>query len=247
MRLQGKLWSASEIAARIDHTLLAPDATQADIELACDRGRKYGFNSVCVNPFWAPLVAEKLRGTSVKACSTIAFPLGNISTASKIAEGAEVWKKIAGHPCDMDFVSNISLLKDKQYDAYTRDMREFTDAMAQMGVNVKVILETGLLSDDEIRTACKCAVTAGVPCVKTSTGRAGPPSLDHIILMRANVPDSVKIKFSGFGTVNAPELALWGLLLGADLLGSPLGHLITDTLSGRYEQFAFDSPGCVSI
>ena len=111
-----------------------------------------------------------------------------------------------------------------------------------VGVNTSVpnrmleVLETSLLNAEEIRTACRCAAEAGVDFVKTSTGRAGAPALSHIRIMREALPAHVGIKFSGFGTLNAPELALWAFFLGADVLGSPCGDVVVDVLSSGYAE-----------
>jgi len=235
MLLNNKQWTAKDIAGRLDHTVLAPDATLAMIEKACELGRKYVFKSVVTNPCWAPTVAGLLKGSPVEACSVAAFPLGNTTTRNKVAEVAEIAALTEVHPLiSIDVVANLSLLKDKQYAAYTADMKAVVDTVKERGVSVKAILETALLSENEIAIACKCAVDAGITCVKTSTGRGGPPSLSHIALMRRSIPDNVLVKFSGFGTLNSPELAIMAFLLGADLLGTPQGDLITDTLSQQF-------------
>ena len=204
MRINGTVWSARDIAARIDHTVLAPDATRKDMENACVLARAYGFKAVFTNPYWTPLVAELLDGSGIAAGISAAFPLGSLSTDAKVAEVMDAVARVDGKPCAVDMVTNIALLKEGHFDDYTRD-----------------ILETSLLNAEEIRTACRCAAEAGVDFVKTSTGRAGAPALSHIRIMREALPAHVGIKFSGFGTLNAPELALWAFFLGADVLGSP--------------------------
>ena len=114
-------------------------------------------------------------------------------------------------------------------------------AVEGRGIVVKAILETSLL-DAEIRTACRCAAEAGVDYVKTSTGRAGAPALSHIRVMREALPEGVGVKFSGFGTLNAPELALWAFFLGADVLGSPCGNVLVDTLASGYAEVGMQGP-----
>lgn len=234
MRLDGIVLDAREAAARIDHTVLAPDATRADMEKACAAARDYGFRAVFTNPYWSPLVASLLDGSGIAAGISAAFPLGCISTASKVREVMDVVERLDGKPCAVDVVANIGLLKEKRYADYTADIRAVVRAAEGRTIEIKAILETSLLTPEEIRAACLCAAEAGVNYAKTSTGRAGAPSLGHIGLMKAALPPSVGVKFSGFGTLNAPELAICAFMLGADLLGSPCGNLIADALSSRY-------------
>ena len=209
MRINGTVWSARDIAARIDHTVLAPDATRKDMENACALARAYGFKAVFTNPYW---------------------------TDAKVAEVMDAVARVDGKPCAVDMVTNIALLKEGHFDDYTRDIAAVVNAVEGRGIIVKAILETSLLNAEEIRTACRCAAEAGVDFVKTSTGRAGAPALSHIRIMREALPAHVGIKFSGFGTLNAPELALWAFFLGADVLGSPCGDVIVDVLSSGYAE-----------
>ena len=219
MRINGTVWSARDIAARIDHTVLAPDATRKDMENACALARAYGFKAVFKNPYWTPLVAELLDGSGIAAGISAAFPLGSLSTDAKVAEVMDAVARVDGKPCAVDMVTDIALLKEGHFDDYTRDIAAVVNAVEGRGIIVKAILETSLLNAEEIRTACRCAAEAGVDFVKTSTGRAGAPALSHIRIMREALPAHVGIKFSGFGTLNAPELALWAFFLaGMSLL-----------------------------
>ena len=241
MRINGIIWSARDIAARIDHTVLAPDATRSDMEHACTLARTYGFKAVFTNPYWTPLVAELLDGSGVAAGISAAFPLGSLSTDAKVAEIMDTVERLDGKPCAVDMVTNIGLLKDQRFDLYTRDIAAVVNAVEGRDIIVKAILETSLLSPEEIRAACQCAVEAGVNYVKTSTGRAGAPALSHIRIMREALTNTVGIKFSGFGTLNAPELALWAFFLGADVLGSPCGDVIVDHLSSDYAEVSMQN------
>ncbi len=234
MHIENREWTAREVASRIDHTVLAPDATREMIEKACALARSYAFKAVFTNPYWTPLVAELLDGSGVAAGISTAFPLGAISTKSKVAETMDVVERLMGRSCAVDMVTNLALLKDGRYAEYTNDIKAVVEALKGSGIIVKAILETSLLSDGEIRTACACAAEAGVNYAKTSTGRAGPPKLTDIQVMREALPPEIGIKFSGFGTHNAPELAFLAFLLGADLLGSPQGDVLVDALAGRY-------------
>lgn len=234
MYIENREWTAREIASRIDHTVLAPDTTREMIEKACALARTYGFKAVFTNPYWSPAVAELLEGSGVAAGISAAFPLGSVSTASKVAEVLDAVQRIGDRPCAVDMVTNLSLLKEKRYDTYTRDIKAVVAAVAGSGIIVKAILETSLLTEDEIRAACGCAAEAGVNYAKTSTGRAGPPKLTDIRVMRAALPPEIGVKFSGFGTHNAPELAFLAFTLGADVLGSPQGDVLVEALTGRY-------------
>lgn len=243
MRINGKSWTAQCIAARIDHTVLAPDTQQAQIESACALARAYGFKAVFTMPYWSPLVADLLDGSGIAAGISAAFPSGAISTKAKVAEVMDSVDRLQGKPCAVDMVTNIALLKDKQFAQYSNDMAAVVRALEGRGIIVKAIIETALLNADEIHAACSCAAEAGVDFAKTSTGKAGPPALSHIGLMRQALPPHIGIKFSGFGTLNSPELAFWAFSLGADLVGSPCGNVIVDALAAEYNDTDIIHPG----
>lgn len=234
MILNDQNWNETDLAARIDHTVLAPDATREHMEKACDLACSYGFKAVFTNPYWTPFVAKRLEGSGIAAGISAAFPLGALSTRCKVMEILDVVESLDGKPCAVDMVANLSLLKEQRYTAYTADIRAVVEALSGRNIPVKAIIETALLDDEEIRTASRCAAEAGVDYVKTSTGRSGPPKLTDIQVMKSVLPSEVGIKFSGFGTHNGPELALWAFLFGADVLGSPQGNVIVDTLCLRY-------------
>ncbi|MBP3730823.1 MAG: deoxyribose-phosphate aldolase [Mailhella sp.] len=242
MRINGKEWTAGDVASRIDHTVLSADATRADIERACALARSYGFKAVFTLPYWSSLVADLLEGSGVATGIPLAFPLGAMPAEAKIAETYAVMEIIAGRPCSVDVVANVSLLKEKRYREYTEDIRGVVKAASeQSGVVIKVILETAMLTDEEIVAGCKCAAEAGVHYAKTSTGRGGMPRLEHIGIMRRALPAEIGIKFSGFGTLNSAELAMMAFILGADLLGSPQGNVIVDKLCGVYGSLEFSA------
>ena len=186
MRINGTVWSARDIAARIDHTVLAPDATRKDMENACVLARAYGFKAVFTNPYWTPLVAELLDGSGIAAGISAAFPLGSLSTDAKVAEVMDAVARVDGKPCAVDMVTNIALLKEGHFDDYTRDIAAVVNAVEGRGIIVKAILETSLLNAEEIRTACRCAAEAGVDFagrvprrshISGSCARRSPPTL----------------------------------------------------------------------
>jgi deoxyribose-phosphate aldolase len=205
------------LARAIDHTLLKPDATKAQVEILCHEARTHNFATVCINPLWVKTAAKLLAGTQTGVCTVIGFPLGAATTAAKVSEA-----KIAidDGATELDMVLSIGQLKAKQDDAVYEDIKAIVAVAA--GKTVKVIFETCLLSDEEIIRACQLATKAGVHFVKTSTGfSTGGATPHHVSLMRANVPDSIQVKASG--GIRTREQALEYLELGATRLGTSAG------------------------
>jgi len=233
MRTPDIVFTAAELASRIDHTVLDPAAVRADLERACALALKYHFRAVYTNPYWCAPVAEMLAGSGIRAGISAAYPLGALPTKDKVREVMSIVEELQGKPCAVDMVANVGLLKERDFQNYTRDIAAVVKALD--GIELKVIIESSLLNDEEIGIACRCAAEAGVNFAKTSTGRNGPPRLQDIRLMRANLPPEIGIKFSGFGTHNAPELAAFALACGANLLGSPQGDRIVDALCSENE------------
>ena len=183
------------IAALIDHTILKADATRADVLKICREARQYGFASVCVNPFWVPLVRAELAGTPVKVCTVIGFPLGATSTESKASEAAIAVRNGAQ---EVDMVINVGALKSGDQDAVKADIAAVVNAAHAGGAIVKVILETSLLNDTEKAIACVLAKDAGADFVKTSTGFSTAGATAHdVALMRQAVGPELGVKASG--------------------------------------------------
>ena len=155
----------ADTAKYIDHTLLKPEAVKDQFEQLCDEAVKYGLFSVCVNPYWVKFCARKLRGTDVKVCCVIGFPLGATSSRAK---GFETRHVIENGADEVDMVINIGALKSGDMDAVEEDIRHVIRASRSTTVT-KVIIETGLLSDDEKILACEISKKAGADFVKTST------------------------------------------------------------------------------
>lgn len=183
-----------ELNKYIDHTLLKPESTKADIQKVVDEAKKYDFASVMVNPCWIPFVKPQLAGTDVKAACVIGFPLGANTTATKVFE---VKDAIANGADEVDMVINIGALKDGDDDYVTNEIRQLKKAAGDHVL--KVIIETCLLSDEEKVRACKDAVAAGADFVKTSTGfSTGGATVADVKLMKEAVKgSSVKVKASG--------------------------------------------------
>jgi deoxyribose-phosphate aldolase len=183
------------IAGLIDHTLLKPEASRDDIRKLCQEAARFGFASVCIHPWNVPLAAELLRGTSVKVCTVVGFPLGATLPQVKIYEAEEAIKLGAQ---EIDMVINIGALKSGQDDVVESDIRGVVEASHRGGAICKVILETALLTVEEKVRAAKAAKNAGADFVKTSTGfsTAGATAED-VALLRSVVGPQMGIKAAG--------------------------------------------------
>lgn len=194
----------ASLAKYMDHTLLKPEATAADIDRVVAEARQYGTASVCVNPYWVARVAAGLSGSGVKTCTVIGFPLGATSTASKVAETRDA---TAHGAQEIDMVINIGELKAGNDDAVRSDISAVANAAHEAGALLKVIIETCLLSDEEKRRACELSVAGGADFVKTSTGfSTGGATTADITLMRETVGPELGVKASGgIRTLEAAE------------------------------------------
>lgn len=231
----------NEIGSLIDHTILSPDAGESDVLRICDEAIKYQFASVCVNSVNVSLVFEKLKGSGVKTCTVVGFPLGAMSTKAKseetriaVDDGAE----------EIDMVVNIGAAKDGKYTIVENDIKEVVKAAKEEGnklnktVLVKVILETCLLTDDAIVNCCICSKNAGADFVKTSTGFATPKDKDgnllpngatvhHVELMRKTVGSEMGVKASG--GIRSAETAIAMINAGANRIGTSSGVKIVES------------------
>jgi len=183
-----------EFAQLIDHTNLKPEATTADIEKLCDEALQFGFASVCVNPLFVPLCAEKVKNSQVKVCAVVGFPLGANTTATKVQETKEAVENGAN---EIDMVIAVGKLKEGD-DAYVEnDIRQVVNAAGNRA-SVKVIIETCLLTKEEKIRACQSAQKAGAHFVKTSTGfnKAGA-TVEDVSLMRSIVGEAMGVKAAG--------------------------------------------------
>ena len=209
------------LAGIIDHTLLKPAATADDIARLCAEARQYGFGAVCVNGAWAPACRELLAGSPVKVCCVVGFPLGAMATAAKAFEAAQVVRDGAA---EIDMVLNLGALKAGDDAWVEADIRAVVAAAA--GRPVKVILETGLLTDAEKVRACQLAQRAGAAFVKTSTGfMSGSAATEaDIALMRRTVGPDMGVKASGGVRSLADARAM--VARGATRLGTSSGVAI---------------------
>ena len=182
-----------EINRMIDHTLLKQDASIEAIEKLCAEAREYKFASVCVNPAFVPLAAKLLKGSEVKVCTVVGFPLGATLPEAKAFEAAAAIKAGA---TEVDMVLNDSMAKEHDYDYIEKEVAEVKKACGE--ILLKVILETCLLSDDEIIECSKASVRGGADYVKTSTGFSTGGATTHAVeLMRKAVGPDIGVKASG--------------------------------------------------
>lgn len=218
--------SPAELAAFIDHTLLKAEAVASDIERLCSEARLHGFKAVCVNPIHVRRTRELLAGSPVLTASVIGFPLGaslsrikSIETENAIRDGAS----------EIDMVLRLDLAKEGRWNEVEADIAEVVEAAA--GGVVKVILETGLLSPEQVADACRASENAGAAFVKTATGFLGRgASLEDVLLMRKSCSARVQIKASGGVKTFAQAKAL--IEAGATRLGTSSGvALVTGTES----------------
>lgn len=206
----------ASIARMIDHTLLKPEATRQQIEELCAEAKQYNFASVCINPSYVKLCAGILRDASVKVCTVIGFPLGATSSEAK---AFETEKAIRDGAREVDMVMNVGMLKSGEYDYVQNDIAAVVGAAHRHGVLTKVIIETGLLTDEEKVKACALAKKAGADFVKTSTGFAkGGATVGDVALMRRVVGPDLGVKASG--GVRTQEQALALIASGADRIGA---------------------------
>ena len=209
-----------QLAKYIDHTLLKPDASAAQIIKICDEAKTYGFASVCVNPSRIALVAEQLKGTDVTPCCVVGFPLGAIPSESKAAETAVAVRNGAG---EIDMVINIGAAKDGDWALVESDIAAVKAACGP--AKLKVIIETCLLTDEEKVKACQAAMAAKADFVKTSTGFSkGGATVEDVRLMRKTVGPDMGVKASG-GIHNRAEAEAM-IAAGASRIGASSGIAI---------------------
>ncbi|MFV3407809.1 deoxyribose-phosphate aldolase [Bdellovibrio bacteriovorus] len=209
-----------QLSRYIDHTLLKPEAQTAQIEKLCAEAKEHNFFSVCVNTSYVKTCAELLKGSSVKVCCVVGFPLGAMDTASKAFETKTA---ITNGAQEIDMVIQIGALKDRRLDYVRDDIKAVVQAAA--GHTVKVIIETSLLNQEDKTLACRAALEAGAHFVKTSTGfGGGGATVDDVKLMKSVVGSSMEVKASG-GIKDAQQAKAM-IDAGATRLGTSSGITI---------------------
>ncbi len=220
--------SRSQLAARIDHTVLKPETTPVQVDRLCDEARMYGFCAVCVNPVWVERCAARLAGSPVRVCSVAGFPLGASRTEIKAHEARRAVERGAH---EVDMVVNLAALMAGDRAGVSADIGGVVDAVRRVNGDalVKVILETRALTDDQIILGCRCTAEAQADFVKTSTGfhPAGGATVEHVALLRKHATP-IRVKASG-GIRDLPT-ALAMLNAGADRLGLSSSVAIVESL-----------------
>ena len=203
-----------DLAPLIDHTLLKPEATGTQVETLCQEARAHGFASVCVNPLWVPLAKSLLRGSPVRTCTVVGFPLGASATRAKAHEAEAALRDGAD---EVDMVLAIGLARAGAWDAVQADLAALRAAVPAPAV-LKVILETCLLDEAQKVRACELALEEGLDFVKTSTGfSTGGATPDDVALMRRTVGTALGVKASG--GIRTYEVARAMVEAGATRLG----------------------------
>lgn len=206
-----------EVNKYIDHTILKPETTKAQILTLCEEAKQFNFASVCVNPTWVATCANELKGTDVKVCTVIGFPLG---ATFKEVKAYETKLAIENGASEIDMVINVGAAKDQNWELVYEDIKAVVEAAN--GVLVKVIIEICLLTDEEKVKACEMAVKAGAHFVKTSTGfSTGGATAADVALMRQTVGESVGVKASG-GVRTAEDMKVM-VEAGANRIGTSGG------------------------
>jgi len=215
------------LASTIDHTLLKPTASQGQIAKLCEEALQYQFASVCVNPVHVPFAARLLKDSAVKVCTVIGFPLGANSTLTKVLEARDA---AAGGAGEIDMVINIGSLLERDYAKVYSDIKAVRDVLPEQ--ILKVILETGYLSKEQIVRGCILTKMAGADFVKTSTGFGpGGATVEDVALMREVVGPDFGVKASGGIRDLASATAM--LNAGANRLGASAGVSIIEGLRGE--------------
>lgn len=211
------------IAKYIDHTLLKPEVTDKEIAVLCEEAHEHGFFSVCIQPAWVKIAAEKLAESEVKVCTVIGFPHGATTSEVKAFETKDA---ISNGADEVDMVINIGQLKAGNLDYVRDDIKSVVDA-ANKEALVKVIIESSLLNEDEIVTVSKLAKEAGADFVKTSTGfNGGGATVEAVALMRLTVGEEMGVKASG--GVRSSEDAMKMIEVGATRIGASSGIAIVN-------------------
>ena len=210
-------------AQYMDHTVLKPETVKSALKQFCDEAKKYKFASVCINPANVAYVASQLKGSGVKTCSVVGFPLGATTSLVKAVEASEAIKNGAD---EIDMVINIGALKDKEYDVVYNDILAVVNASHPHAI-VKVIIETSALTDEEKVAACTLAKKAGADFVKTSTGfGSGGATVEDVKLMKQTVGEGIRVKAST--GINDRKVCDEMLKAGAVRMGTSKGIKIVE-------------------
>ena len=218
------------LVSLMDFSNLNPNSSRDDIMKDCSVAMEYNFKGYHVNPCWVKEVADQLEGTGIETGIVISFPFGTNPTEVKVMEAKYAVNELAGRPGVIDMVTNVGMIRGKDYDAYLNDIREVAKVAHEANLECKAILEVAFLTDEELVKACELAVEAGADWIKTSTGRHGGPTSEQIRLMRETAPERIKVKVAGTGSFWTPMVALGCILDGAERIGTRNAPWIVDEL-----------------
>lgn len=223
----------SEIAQKIQQTLVRPDATRDEILQLCDDCIAYQFNGAMIAPIWLPLVVERLKGSGVTICTALGYPMGGMTSLAKAFEVRDVMVRGAQQ---IDFMPAIGFLKSGQYQEFQQDIRTVVDAAE--GIPIKVMLEFGMLTADEKIKAAELAIEAGVTYLKNSSGwgQGGQATVEDIRLLSQISQGRALVKASG--GIRTWEHAQALVEAGAVLLGTSAGvRIMTDAAGATEDQY----------
>jgi deoxyribose-phosphate aldolase len=188
-------YTLEQVAKTIDHSILKPDFTYADVAAGAELALKYNTASYCIRPMDVTAAAKALAGSTVNVCTVIGFPHGSTTTATKVFETEDA---ISNGATEIDMVMNVSAMLSEDFEYVEKDIRAVVEAAHPKGASVKVIFETAFLNDEQIVKACELTEKAGADYVKTSTGFASEGATTHnVALMKKSVGDRLKVKSSG--------------------------------------------------
>ncbi|CDF78381.1 deoxyribose-phosphate aldolase [Formosa agariphila KMM 3901] len=217
-----------DIAKYIDHTLLKSSATDQDIKTLCEDALTYKFYAVCVNSFYVSFVKQLLKGTDIKVCATIGFPLGAVTTQTKVFETKMAVEQGAE---EIDMVLNIGMLKSNDFDLVFEDIKQVKAACGDTA-SLKVIFEISELTDAQIIKACTLSIAANADFIKTSTGfSSSGATLEAVALMKKTAAGKAKVKASG--GIRDLETALQFIEAGADRIGTSSGVAIVEAYNAQ--------------
>ncbi len=214
-----------DLARYIDATILRPDTTPTDISKLCEEAKTHAFAAVCVPPFFVKDAVKELDGTPIKISTVVGFPMGYSATPAKVEE---IKKAIDEGATELDCVINICAVKSKQWNYVRNEIESMAMACQMRGKVIKLIIETGLLTDSEISKLCEMATEVKVDFVKTSTGVNGQgATVPTIQLLRKKLPASIKVKASG--GIRDRKFAEELIAAGADRIGTSVGTSIINS------------------
>jgi deoxyribose-phosphate aldolase len=228
MELDSKTITYRQLAKTIDHSLLRPELTEADVIAGCEIAHHYHVASVCVKPCHVRLACAELAGSDVKVGTVVGFPHGGHTTFVKVAEARDA---IANGAEELDMVLNIGELRSGNYDLVREDIQAVVEAAGGRAL-VKVIFENAYLTDEQKKIACQLTEAAGANFVKTSTGFApSGATLEDVRLMRASVGPQIQVKAAG--GVRTLDAALAMIDAGVTRMGATATATILDDFAGR--------------